>query len=104
MIVEILQTAASTLMVAAGALFCAQIYRGPTVQDRILALDGATLTLVGYLLLQGDRLGGHFYLDAALTLALLAFIATIALARMSERAPTPEPTPTKSPQGESHDA
>jgi multisubunit Na+/H+ antiporter MnhF subunit len=85
MSVQLLQTVAAVLMALAGALFVARIVRGPSVSERILALDGTALTLVGYLLLEGDRLGGHYYLDAALALALLSFVATIALARATGR-------------------
>lgn len=79
-----LQALAAGFMAIAGALFAARMARAPTAQDRILALDGAALTLVGYLLFQGDRVGGHYYLDGALALALLSFVATVALAKASE--------------------
>lgn len=48
---------------------------------RILALDTLTLVLVGLLVLYGDIFQTSYYLDAALILALLAFVATIAAAR-----------------------
>lgn len=48
---------------------------------RILALDTLTLVLVGLLVLFGDIFQTSYYLDAALILALLAFVATIAAAR-----------------------
>lgn len=75
-----LQAATAGLLGLAGLLFFLWIARGPSPQDRILALEGLTLAVVGYLLYQGNQNGGHFYLDAALTLALLAFVATVALA------------------------
>ena len=49
--------------------------------SRILALDTLTLVLVGLLVLFGDIFQTSYYLDAALILALLAFVATIAAAR-----------------------
>lgn len=48
---------------------------------RILALDMLTLILVALLVLYADANRISFYLDAALVLSLLAFIATVALAR-----------------------
>ena len=48
---------------------------------RILALDTLTLVLVGLLVLFGDIFKTAYYLDAALILALLAFVSTIAAAR-----------------------
>ena len=48
---------------------------------RILALDTITLILVALLVLYGDANRTPHYLDAALILSLLAFVATVALAR-----------------------
>ena len=48
---------------------------------RILALDMLTLILVVLLVLYGDAERTPYYLDAALTLALLAFVGTLAAAR-----------------------
>ena len=48
---------------------------------RILALDMLTLILVVLLVLYGDAERTPYYLDAALILALLAFIGTLAAAR-----------------------
>ena len=48
---------------------------------RILALDSLTLVLVGLLVLFSDIFQTAYYLDAALILALLAFVSTIAAAR-----------------------
>ena len=48
---------------------------------RILALDMTTLILVALLVLYADANRSPYYLDAALVLSLLAFVATLALAR-----------------------
>ncbi len=48
---------------------------------RILALDVLTLVLVSLLVLYTDAFQSPYYLDAALILALLSFIATVAAAR-----------------------
>ncbi|WP_119068687.1 monovalent cation/H+ antiporter complex subunit F [Rubrobacter indicoceani] len=49
--------------------------------DRIQALDVLTLILIALLVLFTDSQGVPYYLDAALVLALLSFIATVAAAR-----------------------
>lgn len=49
--------------------------------SRILALDSLTLVLVGLLVLYSDIFQTVYYLDAALILALLAFVSTVAAAR-----------------------
>ncbi len=48
---------------------------------RILALDMLTLILIAFLILYADANRAPFYLDAALALALLSFVATLAAAR-----------------------
>jgi multicomponent Na+:H+ antiporter subunit F len=53
----------------------------PTTAGRILALDTLTLVLVAFLVLYGNARDTSYYLDAALILALLAFIGTLAAAR-----------------------
>lgn len=52
-----------------------------TTASRILALDTLTLILVALLVLYAVASGSPYYLDAALILALLGFIGTVALAR-----------------------
>lgn len=49
--------------------------------ESILALDTVTLVLVALLVLFTDTFQSPHYLDAALVLALLAFVATVAAAR-----------------------
>lgn len=49
--------------------------------ERILALDTLTLVLVALLVLFTDAFQSPHYLDAALVLSLLVFIATVAAAR-----------------------
>ena len=48
---------------------------------RILALDLLTLILVALLVLYADSERSSYYMDAALVLSLLAFLATLAFAR-----------------------
>lgn len=58
--------------------------RAPTTGQRILALDLMTLLLIGLLALAAADDGRSFTLDAALAIALLSFIATLAAARYYE--------------------
>ncbi|MCC6315219.1 MAG: pH regulation protein F [Thermomicrobiales bacterium] len=60
--------------------------RARTVMTRILILDVLTLMLTALLILYADATRQSYYLDAAIALALLSFIGTIAAARFqSER-------------------
>jgi multicomponent Na+:H+ antiporter subunit F len=49
--------------------------------QRILALDTVILLVVGILVLWSDAEGVSFFLDAALLLALLGFVGSLAAAR-----------------------
>ncbi len=59
----------------------AAVIRLRSTASRILALDMLTLILVVLLVLYGDAQRTTHYLDAALILALLAFVGTLAAAR-----------------------
>src|SRR5665213_1842802 len=66
---------------AAVVIVLIRLFRGPTLPDRILALDMLTMlaiSLIGVLTL---RTGIDLLLDIALALCLVGFVATIALAR-----------------------
>jgi multicomponent K+:H+ antiporter subunit F len=67
-------------------VFCAvRLLIGPTAQDRILALD--TLWMCGMLLalVFGIRFGNQVYFEAALLIALIGFVSTIALTKFLMR-------------------
>lgn len=57
------------------------VIRLRSTAGRILALDTVTLILVALLVLYADANRSPYYMDAALVLSLLAFVATLALAR-----------------------
>lgn len=57
------------------------LVRSRSVATRILVLDTLTLVLVALLALFSLGTGSPHYLDAALILALLSFVATLAAAR-----------------------
>ncbi|HKH10140.1 MAG TPA: monovalent cation/H+ antiporter complex subunit F [Rubrobacter sp.] len=59
----------------------AAVIRLRSTASRILALDMTTLILVALLILYADANRSPYYLDAALILSLLAFLATLALTR-----------------------
>ena len=62
------------------------VVRARSAMVRILGLDVLTLILVALLILYADANRAPYFLDAALALALLSFISTLAAARYhSER-------------------
>ena len=59
----------------------AVVIRGDSTMTRILALDALTLVLTALLILYSTTTDSSYYLDAALLLALLSFMSTMAVAR-----------------------
>ena len=59
----------------------AAVIRLRSTASRILALDALTLILVALLVLYAAANRSPFFMDAALILSLLAFVATLVLAR-----------------------
>ncbi len=58
-----------------------RIVIGPTLSDRVLALDLMTVVAMGFVGAVAVRTGLTLYLDIAIALALLGFLATLAFAR-----------------------
>jgi len=57
------------------------VIRANSTMTRILALDALTLVLTAFLILYSTTTESSYYLDAALLLALLSFLSTLAAAR-----------------------
>ncbi|MEN8659619.1 cation:proton antiporter [Marivita sp.] len=62
-----------------------RLIKGPSLQDRVVALDFMTVAIVAFCGLAAIRYGTPAFLDVALVLALVGFLATVALARFAER-------------------
>ena len=70
----------------------AAIGRARTTAERLVALDTAVLVLIGLLGLVAAETRRPYALDAALALALLSFVATLAGARyLGDRRPFDQP-------------
>lgn len=59
--------------------------RGPDQADRVLALDTLYVNVVALVIVLGLRWRSALLFDAALIVALLGFVATVALARQLMR-------------------
>ena len=84
----ILYWAASFALVcfALGMVFAAiRLLRGPTAQDRVLALDTLYINAMLFFLPLGIRTGSVFFFEAAIVVAMLGFVATLALAKFLMR-------------------
>ncbi|MEL7462274.1 MAG: cation:proton antiporter [Pseudomonadota bacterium] len=77
---------AGVLILSATALALVRLVRGPSLPDRVVALDMMTITIVSFCGIAAVRFDEPAFLDVALALALVGFLATVALARFAERA------------------
>lgn len=58
-----------------------RVVLGPTLPDRVLALDMLVAVAIGFIAVLGIRTGHSLYADIAIALGLVGFLATIAFAR-----------------------
>lgn len=73
-------------MVILGVLLAfIRLARGPSLPDRVVALDMMTILIVGFCGLFSVFANDPAFLDVAIVLALIGFLATVALARFAER-------------------
>lgn len=54
---------------------------GPSAADRVLALDTLYVNTIALLVLFGIHLGNNIYFEAALLIALMGFVGTVALCK-----------------------
>jgi multicomponent Na+:H+ antiporter subunit F len=73
------------LLLVSMVIALARLVQGPSLPDRIVALDLLTLLAVGVIALFAIREDKPVFLDAAIALALVAFLGTVAYARFLER-------------------
>lgn len=72
------------LISAALVLSFTRLLRGPSLADRVVALDLIGYLAVGFVVLVAIASDEPAFLDAAITLALIAFVGTVAFARYIE--------------------
>ena len=78
-------TASQILLGLAMSLAAYRALRGPRAQDRVLGLDALYVAAMLLILTFGIRSGSTIYFEAALVIALLAFVSTAALAKFLMR-------------------
>jgi len=62
-----------------------RLLRGPTLPDRIVAVDMLSFLVIAYIAVLVVSTRNAAFLDAASTLALITFLSTAAFARYTER-------------------
>jgi multicomponent Na+:H+ antiporter subunit F len=76
--------AALVMLAVAGACFVARLVLGPTLADRVVALDGLVITLISAIALDAALTGSPLFVDAVVVIALVGFVGTAAAARFIE--------------------
>lgn len=77
----------AAITIAFGALVISQLMAltrlviGPSVGDRILALDTMVVNAIGLIVLLGIQQGTRIYFEVSLIIAMLGFVSTVAYAR-----------------------
>lgn len=83
--IDFMLTTALTLFVITIAIGLYRIIRGPSVPDRVIALDMIGVNLISSIAAISVLLVTRAFLEAILIIGLLAFISTIALSKFIER-------------------
>jgi multicomponent Na+:H+ antiporter subunit F len=78
-------TVAFVLLGVAALGFAYRLVRGPSVADRVVALDGLLLLVVSALAVDAARTGSGAFVDAAVVVGLLGFVGTGVAARFIEQ-------------------
>ena len=68
-----------------GACATIRLLRGPTLADRVIALDVALISLMGAIAAQAATSGSTVYLELLVVIAIVGFTATVAATRFIER-------------------
>jgi multicomponent K+:H+ antiporter subunit F len=80
----VIQTGAdiALAMLALAMLLCLfRLLRGPSMADRVLALDTLYINSLAGLMVAGVRLDDPTFFDAAIVIGMLGFIGTVAFAK-----------------------
>jgi multicomponent K+:H+ antiporter subunit F len=78
-------SAAQILLSLAMACALFRMLRGPRAQDRVVGFDSLYVNAMLLLLTIGMRSGSVLYFEAALIVALLGFVSTVAFAKFLRR-------------------
>jgi multicomponent Na+:H+ antiporter subunit F len=74
-----------TMLAVAAVLTFLRLIRGPTLPDRVIALDLIGVLIVCTLVVVAGSTAQRAFLDVAIVVALISFVGTVAYARYLER-------------------
>ncbi len=73
------------MLAMAAAIVFVRLWKGPSLPDRVIATDLLGTLTVGLLVVGASASGQRAFMDAAIIIALIAFVSNIAYARFIER-------------------
>ena len=73
------------MVTVAALLNVYRLIKGPDAPDRVLALDTLYINAIALIILLGLTLGTRMYLEAALLIAVMGFVGTVAMAKYLKR-------------------
>jgi multicomponent Na+:H+ antiporter subunit F len=78
-------TTTFALLTLALVLSFVRLVRGPSLPDRVVALELIALTTVAFIITYAVHVNVAHFMDVALVLALVGFMAAVGFARFLER-------------------
>jgi multicomponent Na+:H+ antiporter subunit F len=73
------------MLAVAALLAFVRLLRGPTLPDRVVAIDLIGVLMIGLIVVSAAATGEQAFLDVAIVIALISFVGTVAYARYVER-------------------
>ena len=73
------------MVILAALLNVYRLIKGPDAPDRVLALDTLYINAIALIILLCITLGTRMYLEAALLIAVMGFVGTVAMAKYLKR-------------------
>lgn len=78
-LVNIVFVLAFAMMLLAFALSFIRVIKGPTVSDRIVAMDLISSITIGFILVYSMLIDNAMYFDIVIIISLVSFIGTVAI-------------------------
>jgi multicomponent Na+:H+ antiporter subunit F len=82
---EISSIVALSMLAVAAGLTLIRVFKGPTLPDRVIAIDLIGVLMVCLLVVTASATAQQAFLDVAMVVALISFVGTVAYARYIER-------------------
>jgi multicomponent Na+:H+ antiporter subunit F len=80
-----MSTAALAILALAGVTLLIRLLKGPSVADRVIAVDGILIVVISAIAVNEASTGRTAFIDVAIVIGLLAFVGTGVAARFIER-------------------